>query len=117
MKNANKLRITALALVFIVSATSCNAQSAGRTINSATALKEYLDSQSANTPDKPIRVSMGANSPMIKDIAKAIQDSGKYVYLTLTGNVLKAIPDKAFYECECLAGITIPDIRKTARFT
>jgi hypothetical protein len=107
MKNAHKLRITAFVLVFIITVVACNAQSGGRTINSATELKQYLDSQSANTPDKPIRVSMGVNGPMIKDIAKAI--AGKYVYLTLTGSVLPIIPEYGFSECTNLVGITIPD--------
>jgi hypothetical protein len=110
MKNANKcLRIIALALVFIATAMACFAQSGGGTINSAAALNEYLDSQPVNGPDKPIQVSMSANDPMIKDIAKAIQDAGKYVSLTLAGNALKTIPDKVFYKCECLVEIIIPD--------
>jgi hypothetical protein len=109
MKNANKLRITVLALVFIVTAAACFAQSAGRTINSATELRQYLDSQPGNTPDKPIRVSVAANGNMIGGIVKAIQDSGKYVYLTLTGSALTAIPKEGFSKCTNLAGIAIPN--------
>jgi hypothetical protein len=109
MKNANKLRIIALTLVFLVTATVCFAQSGGRTINSATELRQYLDSQPGNTPDKPIRVSVAANGNMIGGIVKAIQDAGKYVYLTLTGSALTAIPKEGFSKCTNLAGIAIPN--------
>jgi hypothetical protein len=91
-------------------------------------LKEYLDSQPANTPDKPIQVSMSVNDLTIGKLKNVLDGAGKYVSLTLTGSALKTIPDAAFCYisqissyfnegCPSLVGITIPDIRKTARFT
>jgi hypothetical protein len=88
MKNAYKLRIIALSLVFAVSAAVCFAQSGGRTIRSPEALKEYLDSQPANTPDKPkpIQVTVSADDLTIGSLKDVLQDSGKYVILDLSGS-------------------------------
>ena len=87
----------------------------GKSINSATELKEYLDKQPANSPDKPIKVAMKANDMMLKDIAKVIKEAGKYVSLDLSGSPLTEIPRQAFYECTTLAGITIPSSVTTIR--
>ena len=101
----------AAALVFLTAACTASAQ----TLNSPEALKEYLDKQPANTPDKPIRVSMGANGLMLPKIVAVLRDTGKYVSLNLTGNALTTIPDNAFYDehtekgCITLTAITIPD--------
>jgi hypothetical protein len=81
----------------------------GRNLNSADALKAYLDKQPANSPDKPIKVAMKANEMMLKSIAKVIMDAGKYVSLDLSGSPLKEIPDRAFINCKTLAGIIIPN--------
>jgi len=109
----NKIKVfgfIAIVLIFTLSATSCSGQSGGgKSLNSAEELKKYLDSQPANGPDKPIKVSMGANGPMLPKIAEAINASGKYVSLNLTGNALTTIPEEAFYKCETLVSITIPD--------
>jgi hypothetical protein len=98
------------AVVFFMPACKASAQ----TINSAVALKEYLDKQPANTPDKPIKVTMNANGPMLKGITDAINSAGKYVSLDLTGSPLTEIPDYAFYDkttkkgCVTLAEIIMP---------
>jgi len=81
----------------------------GKTLNSPEALKEYLDKQPANSPDKPIKVSMTINDPMFKSVANVIKSSGKYISLNITGNALTTIPKEAFKECETLVNITIPD--------
>ena len=105
------LEIIAVMAVFIFSASICFGQS----LNSPEALKKYLDGQPANSPDKPISVSMGANERMIPKIREVLIDADKYVSLNFTGNALKTIPDYAFYNydkeegCETLVGITIPD--------
>jgi len=109
MKNTFKVVSIVFVTIFVFTAATCFGQSGGQTINSPEALKTYLDKQPANSPDKPIRVSMGANAPMLPKIVEAINASGKYVSLNLTGNALTTIPDKAFMDCETLAGITIPD--------
>jgi len=112
MKNKFKIITTfAMLLVFLVAACTARAQ----TLNSAEALKEYLDKQPANSPDKPIKVTMNANAPMMKKIAMAINSAGKYVSLNLSGNTLITIPDYAFFDedegigCDTLTAITIPD--------
>jgi hypothetical protein len=107
LKNACKFVGIAFiaAIVFFMPACIASAQ----TINSAVALKEYLDKQPANSPDKPIKVTMSINDPMLKGIVAAIKSAGKYVSLNLSGNALTTIPDRAFYGCEMLAAITIPN--------
>jgi len=104
----NFFMLTALIVAIAFSFASCGS-SGGKTINSAEALKEYLDKQSANSPEKPITVTMSANAPMLEKISAAITASGKYVSLNLSGNVLTEIPENAFKGCVPLVGITIPD--------
>jgi len=109
MKNKlNFVVFTALVTVIALSFASCGS-GGGKTINSAEALKTYLDKQPANSPDKPIKVTMSANTPMLGQIVAAITASGKYVSLNLSGSVLTEIPMYAFNKCEMLIGITIPD--------
>jgi hypothetical protein len=115
-------KIIALACALALSLTACSKSSGssasggnsgnsggGKSLNSTTELKAYLDSQSANGPDKPIKIAMKANDQMIKDIAKVITDAGKYVSLDLSGSPLTTIPDGAFNYCTTLAGIIIPN--------
>jgi len=107
--------ILAFVLIFTLTAATCSGKSSGsssgggKTLNSAEALKEYLDSQPANGLDKPIKVSMGANAPMLPKIRDVLNDAGKYVSLNITGDALTDIPEKAFPRCETLVSITIPD--------
>jgi len=79
----------------------------GKNFNSAEELKEYLDKQPANSPNNPIKVSMGANAPMLPKIAEAINSAGKYVSLNLTGNILTTIAGLS--GCEMLVSVIIPD--------
>jgi hypothetical protein len=114
MNSRFKAIIFILAMVFVLFATACTV-SGGKSLNSAEALKEYLDKQPANSPDKPIRVTMTANALMLEKIASAIASSGKYVSLNLSGNVLTTIPDLAFFDkstdkgSATLTSITIPN--------
>jgi len=111
MKNKIKVfNFIAIVLIFTLSATSCSGQSGGgKSLNSAEELKKYLDSQPANSPDKPIKVSMTINDPMLKNVVDVIKSAGKYVSLNITGNALTTIPSRAFINCETLVGITIPN--------
>jgi hypothetical protein len=116
MKNKNKVsKIPVLWLVLIValfafSTTACFGQSGGgRIVNNASALKEYLDSLPANSPDKPIKVTINANIPSFSDINRVIKSANKYVSLDLSGSPLTTIPYQAFAECTPLAGIIIPN--------
>ena len=116
----------ALVLIFTLSAAFCFGQSGNvKSVNNVGELDKYLDSQPANSPDKPIKVSIVANKLMLPGIKGVLYYSGKYVSLYLTGNVLTTIPEKAFsdsYEnsnrykdewikegCEALVSITIPN--------
>jgi len=101
------------------SSSSKSSGGGGKTINSPEALKEYLDSQPANSPDKPIKVSMGANELMLPKIRDVIKSAGKYVSLNITGDALTKIPKRAFFDdkrnfdegegCKTLVSIIIPD--------
>ena len=114
MKNAIKVVSIVLVTVFVCTGATCFGQSGGRTINSAKALEEYLDSQPANSPDKPISVSMTINDPMLKNVVHVIKSAGKYVSLNISGDALTTIPDFAFIDmedgkgCGTLVNVTIP---------
>jgi len=113
MKSTIKVICTVLMalLVFSVSAYTASAQ----TINSAEALKEYLEKQPVNSLDKPIKVTISANDLMMGKIVEVINSAGKYVSLDLSGNTLTTIPNNAFFDvnkrigCAVLVGITIPN--------
>jgi hypothetical protein len=100
-------KVLVLVVVGVVAFTACSGSGGGKSINSATELKEYLDKQPANSPDKPIKVAMKVNDMMIKDIVKVLNDAGKYVSLNLSGSPLTEI--SGFGGCKTLAGITIPN--------
>jgi hypothetical protein len=113
MKNKKMiLGITVMVIMVLVacnkgrSSGSANAQSGGKTINSADELKEYLDKQPVNSPDKPIKVSMTINDPMLNNIAELINSSGKYVSLDITGNALTFVGD---FFCRTIVSINIPN--------
>ena len=105
------LGIIAIIVVFTLSAVICHSQ----TINSADALKEFLDKQPANSPDKPIKVSMIISDLWFENVVDVIKSSGKYVSLNLSGSTITIIPDNAFFDkdklegCKTLVGITIPN--------
>jgi len=107
MKNANNVISTVLAAIFVFSMAACSG--GGKSLNSPGALKEYLDKQPANSPDKPIKVTMSANEQMLRDIAKTIESTGKYVSLNFSGNALTTIPGNVFTFNKMLTGITIPN--------
>jgi hypothetical protein len=96
--------------LFVFSSVACFGQNnAGKAINSADALKEYLDNQPANSPDKPINIKMKVNETMLPSISHVISGAGKYVNLDLSGSPLTAIPEEAFRNNKNLSGITIPN--------
>jgi hypothetical protein len=110
MNKKTILGIAVIALMAIVAFTACSGSGGGgKSLNSAEALKEYLDKQPANSPDKPIKVAMKTNDMMIKDIAEVIKNAGKYVSLNLSGSPLTEIQKDAFRDCKTLVGITIPN--------
>ena len=121
MNKKTILGIAVIALTVIVAFTACSksggGSGGGKSLNSATELREYLDKQPANGPDKPIKVAMKANEMMIGDIAAVIKGAGKYVSLDLSGSPLTEIPRWAFYNVFdpsgegiiTLVGVTIPN--------
>jgi len=119
--------IFALAAAFAFSTAACTGKGSGgsssesknkdngKELNSAEALKEYLDSQPANSPDKPIKVTMAINDLMLKSVVDVIKTANKYVSLNLSGDMLTIIPEYAFSDkydakkaCITLIDITIP---------
>jgi hypothetical protein len=80
-----------------------------KSINSVDEFKAYLDKQPANSPDKPIKVSMKANDLMINRIVEVLFLSEKYVSLDLSRSSMTTIPAEVFFQFESLVGIIIPD--------
>jgi hypothetical protein len=105
----NKKTVLLLVLFIALFAFSTTACGGGKSINIAKKLKEYLDKQPANGPDKPIKVAMKANEMMIKDIMRVITEAGKYVSLDLSGSPLTVIPSETFAWCTSLASVIIPN--------
>ena len=100
-----------LAVILALAFTACGGGGGGKSLNSAEALKEYLDKQPANSPDKPIKVSMSVNDLMIgspdSSIAEVLMSASKYVSLDLSKS---AGLTRIWIEgCETLAGIIIPN--------
>ena len=115
MNKKTILGIAVIALTAIVAFTACSGSGGGgKSLNSAAALKEYLDKQQANSSDQPIKVAMKANDMMLLDIAKVISEAGKYVSLDLSGSPLTTIggffdDDDEGVVCKTLVGIIIPN--------
>jgi hypothetical protein len=107
--------LSALAVIIIFSEAACTLIGGGKTIKNIEELKEYLDSQPANSPDKPIKIKLKEKDPFFPKISAVITSSGKYVRLNLSGNSITTIQKYAFYDkdaekgCEMLVGITIPN--------
>jgi hypothetical protein len=98
--------IIALFAVIILSATSCF----GKSFNNADALKKYLDSQPApaNSPDKPIKITIKVNDSTFQNIADVIGPAGKYVSIKLSGNALTTIGNFHDGGSKMLVSIIIP---------
>jgi len=115
MKNT-RVKGTIVILIMALMFSACNKAVAqtggGKKINRVEELTAYLNSQPANSPDKPIKVAMKANDDiMLKKIAEALTSAGKYVSLDLSGSTITTIPNGAFYTFkgnDKLTSITIP---------
>lgn len=102
--------VIAIVAVIVFAMIACSGSSGSRVINSADALKLYLDSQSANSPDKPIKVTMNVNDLMIKDIVGVINAAGKYVNIDFSRSTgLTTLGESAFRDCKALTEIILPD--------
>jgi hypothetical protein len=116
MKNKKMILGIAIILVIGLAMIACNKSGSGgssggggKSLNSPEALKEFLDSQPANSPDKPIKVSMAINDPMLKNVADVIKSANKYVSLNIIGDALTSISYNVFNGSKMLVGITIPN--------
>jgi len=92
------------------------------TFTSVAAIKAWLDAQPANTAATAYHVklnvsSLGGSYITEGSVGNTLKDSGKFVSLDLSGSTLTSIDLDAFRSCTSLASVTIPSIRKTARFT
>jgi len=113
MKKTFKVACIGLALALAFSTAACS--DSGKIVKSAEELKEYLDSQPANSPDKPIKVAINAKNLVLWNISDTIKSSGKYVSIDLSGSPITTIPNFAFCDedtkegCTGLIGITLPN--------
>ncbi|MCL1959150.1 MAG: leucine-rich repeat domain-containing protein [Spirochaetes bacterium] len=98
-----KTKIISLLLLFVISAMFCF----GQDVSTLDELRSYLSKQPRNEVDTPIKVTMSsADESMLYKINETITKSGRYVNLTLTGNLIKTM---FFGSCKMLVGITIPN--------
>jgi hypothetical protein len=88
---------------------ACDKSGGEKSFNNAEELKTYLDEQSVNVSDKPIKVSMSINDSMFKSVADVIKSAGKYVSLNITSNGLTTILPGVFANCTSLTNIIIPN--------
>jgi hypothetical protein len=103
------IRVTALAVIFVLSTGICFAQSV-KTVSSAAELKEYLDSQQPNNSNNPIRVKMtNIYDSTLKAVVDTLKSTGKFVSLDFSGSSLTNIPLKTFKDCSTLSEIILPD--------
>jgi hypothetical protein len=101
--------IAAIIVITVFTMIACG-KGSSKVINSSDALKEYLDSQPANSTDKPIEVTMNVNDLMLEDIVNVINSAGKYVILDFSkSTALTNIADRGFQDCRALTGIVLPD--------
>ena len=108
MKTRKTIVYGLLAVILAIAFTACGG-GGSKSLNSASALKEYLDKQPANSPDKPIKVAMSVNDMMIENVMEVIENAGKYVSLDFSKSTgLTVLEDDFFEYVEALVSITIP---------
>jgi len=106
MKNkviAIAILLAVIGLVF----TTCSGSGGGKSLNSAEALKGYLNEQPANSPDKPIKIAMSVNDLMIENIWEVLEKADKYVSLDFSKSV--GLTKIWFENCNSLVSMIIPD--------
>ena len=102
--------VVAIMSITVLTMNVCSGNTGSKVLNSADALKEYLDKQPANSPDKPLKVTMNVNDLMIKNISEVIKSAGKFINLDLSrSNGLTTIERSAFSNNKALISIVIPD--------
>jgi len=72
------------------------------------ALKVFLDCSPANSPDKPVKVTMPVIDSTLKNVVNVIKSANKYVNLNFSGYGLTNIGKDAFKDCKYLAVLNIP---------
>ena len=102
--------IIVIVSIIVFAMLGCTGNNNVRVLNSADALKEFLDRQPANSPDKPINVVMNVNDLMLTDISGVISSAGKFVNLDLSrSGGLTTIGDRAFRNNRALTGLILPN--------
>ncbi|MDR0320480.1 MAG: leucine-rich repeat domain-containing protein [Treponema sp.] len=99
----NTIRVLGfIAIIAVIGFTfgACVSTPFGEEINSVEGLKEYLESQPANSPDTPIKITLKIDASMLNGIADTLRSTDKYVSLQLRG--VSTIPDSAFRDCKSL---------------
>jgi hypothetical protein len=118
MKNTIKL-FGIIAIVAVIGFTmfACATASFGEVIKNAEALREYLQSQPANSPDAPLEITINnISSSMLKDVGDVLRSTDKYVSLKLTAFPLaiNRIEDSTFRDCWSLTNL---DLSSSAVYT
>ncbi|WP_461257461.1 hypothetical protein, partial [Treponema sp. R80B11-R83G3] len=90
---------------------------------SIAAFKTWLEAQPDNDAATPYTVKLnisdlGGSSDISRSAGYVLrQNNNKYVSLDFSSSTFSSIESGAFLFCDSLTSVTIPDIRKTARFT
>jgi hypothetical protein len=98
-----------LVIMAVFTLLDCSGLGNANALNSAEALKKFLDEKPANSLENPINVVMNVNDLMIADVAEAISSAGKFVTLDLSRSSGLTAIDGAFKNNKALTGIILPD--------
>ena len=88
---------------------ACATLSFGEVVK-ADALKEYLESRPANSPDAPIKISLKMNASMFEGVADILRSTDKYVSIDIDSTNMFtsiSIPDSAFRDCKSLINMDL----------
>jgi len=117
--------VLAITLVFAMTAVGCDNDPAddnngggGKidyTADSISGLAAWLSAQPANTPATAYNIklnvsALGGNPLTDGSVGNALNENDKkYVRLDLSGSTITSIEENAFFWCESLTGVTIPN--------
>jgi hypothetical protein len=100
---------------------TCNVTVDTYTFYSIVAFIAWLDAQPTNTAATAYKVKIKMSEVVYStssvSLGNALYYTNKYISLDLSGSTFTSIGDYAFMSCSSLTSVTIPNIRKTARFT
>jgi hypothetical protein len=111
----NSVLLALLALTLVLGMTACKHDDEGSdgksdyTTNSIDDLGTWLAKKPQNTPSDPYTVKLQVNVTNFETLRTTLNNTGRYVYIDLSGSPLTTIPYNALSSCSALVGITIPD--------